>query len=204
MNTQRPEWNDANNALVGNGVSMVTLYYLRRFLKFFDTTLKSTNTQNVEISIELIEFFNGVSKTLQDHKNLLDDKISDTDRKTILDGLGKAASQYRLSIYDQSFSGSKSGLSIQDISSFINVALAHLEHTIKANKREDNLYNAYNLMTLENDKEVSVSYLPEMLEGQVAVLSSGYLSTLDALSVMDALKASKLFRPDQYLSLIHI
>ncbi|MEL6989031.1 MAG: hypothetical protein AAGK97_14560, partial [Bacteroidota bacterium] len=31
LNTQRPEWNDANNALVGNGVSMVTLYYLRRF-----------------------------------------------------------------------------------------------------------------------------------------------------------------------------
>lgn len=29
MNTQRPEWNDANNALVGNGVSMVTLCYLR-------------------------------------------------------------------------------------------------------------------------------------------------------------------------------
>ena len=203
MNTQRPEWNDANNALVGNGVSMVTLYYLRRFLKFFDTTLKSTNTENVEISIELIEFFNGVSKTLQDHKNLLDDKISDTDRKTILDGLGKAASQYRLSIYDQSFSGSKSVLSINEISSFIKVALAHLEHAIKANKREDNLYHAYNLMTLENDKEVSVSYLPEMLEGQVAVLSSGYLSTQDALSVMDALKASKLFRPDQYSYILY-
>ena len=28
MNTLRPEWNDANNALVGNGASMVTLYYL--------------------------------------------------------------------------------------------------------------------------------------------------------------------------------
>ena len=203
MNTQRPEWNDANNALVGNGVSMVTLYYLRRFLKFFDTTLKSTNTQNVEISIELIEFFNGVSKTLQDHKNLLDHKISDTDRKTVLDGLGKAASHYRLSIYDQSFSGSKSVLSINEISSFIKVALAHLEHAIKANKREDNLYHAYNLMTLENDKEVSVSYLPEMLEGQVAVLSSGYLSTQDALSVMDALKASKLFRPDQYSYILY-
>lgn len=203
MNTQRPEWNDANNALVGNGVSMVTLYYLRRFLKFFDTILKSTNTQNVEISIELIEFFNGVSKTLQDHKNLLDDKISDTDRKTILDGLGKAASQYRLSVYDNSFSGSKSRLNIQEISNFINVALAHLEHAINANKREDNLYHAYNLMTLENDKEVSVSYLPEMLEGQVAVLSSGYLSTQEALSVMDALKASKLFRPDQYSYILY-
>ena len=29
MNTQRPEWNDANNALVGYGLSMVTLYQLR-------------------------------------------------------------------------------------------------------------------------------------------------------------------------------
>jgi hypothetical protein len=45
MNTQRPEWNDANNALVGNGVSMVTLYYLRRFLKFFDTILKNNHNQ---------------------------------------------------------------------------------------------------------------------------------------------------------------
>ena len=34
LNTQRPEWNDANNALVGNGVSMVTLCYLRRYLVF--------------------------------------------------------------------------------------------------------------------------------------------------------------------------
>ncbi|MCK7481714.1 MAG: hypothetical protein M0C28_34500 [Candidatus Moduliflexus flocculans] len=25
MNTQRPEWNDANNALVGKGLSVVTL-----------------------------------------------------------------------------------------------------------------------------------------------------------------------------------
>ena len=32
MNTQRPEWNDANNALVGYGVSMVTLFALRRYL----------------------------------------------------------------------------------------------------------------------------------------------------------------------------
>ncbi|MEE4202287.1 MAG: hypothetical protein V2I45_01555, partial [Halieaceae bacterium] len=35
LNTQRPEWNDANNALVGNGVSVVTLCYLRRFLAFW-------------------------------------------------------------------------------------------------------------------------------------------------------------------------
>ena len=32
-------------------------------------------------------------------------------------------------------------------------------------------------MTLVNDSEVAVTYLPEMLEGQVAVLSAGYLSS---------------------------
>ena len=34
LNTQRPEWNDANNALVGHGLSMVTLYYMRRYSGF--------------------------------------------------------------------------------------------------------------------------------------------------------------------------
>ena len=34
MNTQRPEWNDANNALVGYGVSVVTLFAVRRYLAF--------------------------------------------------------------------------------------------------------------------------------------------------------------------------
>ncbi|MFN4116608.1 MAG: hypothetical protein ACK4F7_08945, partial [Inhella sp.] len=34
LHTQRPEWNDANNALVGNGLSVVTLAHLRRWLGF--------------------------------------------------------------------------------------------------------------------------------------------------------------------------
>ena len=52
MNTQRPEWNDANNALVGNGISMVTLYYLRRFVNFFNSLLEKTDLISVEISFE--------------------------------------------------------------------------------------------------------------------------------------------------------
>jgi hypothetical protein len=203
MNTQRPEWNDANNALVGNGVSMVTLYYLRRFLKFFETTLKNTSAKQVEISVELIEFFNQVSETLQNNTALLSGSISDQDRKTVLDGLGKAASQYRTTIYEKSFSGEKNTLNLDEISTFVSVALEHLEHSIEANKRADNLYHAYNLMTVNGNESVSISYLPEMLEGQVAVLSSGYLSTKEALSVLDALKASKLFRPDQYSYILY-
>ena len=38
------------------------------------------------------------------------------------------------------------------------------------------MYHAYNLMTVKNNNEIAISYLPEMLEGQVAVLSSGYIS----------------------------
>ena len=203
MNTQRPEWNDANNALVGNGVSMVTLYYLRRFLKFFETTLKNTSTEEVEISVELIEFFNQVSETLQNNTALLSGSISDQDRKTVLDGLGKAASQYRTTIYEKSFSGQKNTLKLDEISTFVCVALEYLEHSIEANKRADNLYHAYNLMTIKGNDAISISYLPEMLEGQVAVLSSGYLSTKEALSVLDSLKASKLFRPDQYSYILY-
>ena len=50
-----------------------------------------------------------------------------------------------------------------------------MEQSIRSNKREDGLYHAYNLMTVKGDG-VQVSYLSEMLEGQVAVLSSKYLS----------------------------
>ncbi|MFT6967143.1 MAG: hypothetical protein ACJAT1_002371, partial [Marivirga sp.] len=203
MNTQRPEWNDANNALVGNGVSMVTLSYLRRFLTFLNELVESSEQQEVQISGELMTFFSAVTDTLQKNEVLLSGAINNQDRKSILDGLGKAGSAYRHSIYENSFAANKEALSMQDLQQFINVSTKFLEHTIKANKREDNLYHAYNLMTLESEKEVSVSYLSEMLEGQVAVLSSGFLSAEENLAVLDALKASSLFRDDQYSYILY-
>ncbi|MCA1760227.1 MAG: hypothetical protein LC658_10705, partial [Bacteroidales bacterium] len=60
LNTQRPEWNDANNALVGNGVSMVTLYYIRRFLKFWNEKLSLAQVEKVEVSTEIKDFFEQV------------------------------------------------------------------------------------------------------------------------------------------------
>ena len=198
MNTQRPEWNDANNALVGNGVSMVTLYYLRRFLIFFGKQIKDKEEERVELSNELIIFFKKVQSTFEDNKHLLEDAINDEDRKTIMDGLGEAGSEYREHIYKQAFWGEKRTVSYKRLRRFIKLSLEYIEHTIKANKRDDKMYHAYNLMTVENDKEVSVSYLSEMLEGQVAVLSSGHLSPKKALKLLDSMKKSDLFRPDQY------
>ena len=203
MNTQRPEWNDANNALVGNGVSMVTLYYLRRFLYFFKNLLATSDLERASLSNELIVFYKSVVQTLEDHEPLLSGKINNKDCKLILDGLGQAGSEYREHIYKQTFWGNKRTVSLNSLKRFVDLSLRYLEHTIDANKREDDLYHAYNLMTLENDDEISISYLSEMLEGQVAVLSSKYLSPNDALQVLDGLKNSKLFRQDQYSYLLY-
>jgi hypothetical protein len=55
MNTQRPEWNDANNALVGQGLSMVTLYYLRRYIRFLQRLL-AEDSRAIELSKEVSEW----------------------------------------------------------------------------------------------------------------------------------------------------
>ena len=202
MNTQRPEWNDANNALVGNGISMVTLYYLRRFVHFFNSLLERTDLISVEISSELNKFFNDISFALNENKNVLDLSISDLDRKKIVDLLGKAGSNYRDTIYNNSFVGIKSAIGIKEIKELLQLLLNYIDHSIDSNKRSDKLYHAYNLLTIDNDK-ISISNLPEMLEGQVAVLSSGYLSSEENLEVLDALKSSKLFRDDQYSYILY-
>ncbi len=197
LNTQRPEWNDANNALVGNGVSMVTLFYLRRFLQFFKGLTEKTNFTEVAISEELTTFFKEINSTLTGSLQLLEGKISDTDRKLIVDGLGNAGGKYRTTIYQNGFSGTKKTLGKSELLEFFDVMVNYLDHTIRANKRKDNLYHSYNLMGVENEKEISVSYLTEMLEGQVAVLASDCISSEEALQVLDALKNSKLYRKDQ-------
>ncbi|QNM86717.1 hypothetical protein H9W90_06260 [Polaribacter pectinis] len=203
LNTQRPEWNDANNALVGNGVSMVTLYYLQRFLNFFEGVVSKSDTETVEISDELVTFFNGIVTALKENETILSGKISNKDRRKVLDGVGQAGSNFRSSVYKNGFKNKKATISKKELLAFFDITKKYTEHTIKANKRADNLYHSYNLMTVENDSEVSISYLSEMLEGQVAVLSSGYLSAKEALAVLDGLKASALFREDQYSYILY-
>lgn len=197
LNTQRPEWNDANNALVGNGVSMVTLYYLQRFLYFLEEIVENTSVENFAVSEEMVVFFKEIVLTFEKNKHLLSGKISDADRKNVVDGLGLSGSHYRTTIYKKGFSGNKSTLSKNELSQFFGLSKKFIDHTINANKRADNLYHAYNLMTLENKQEISISYLPEMLEGQVSVLSSGHLSPEDSLALLESIRKSALYRKDQ-------
>ena len=196
MNTQRPEWNDANNALVGNGVSMVTLYYLHRFLKFFQKLLDTSTLETIKISNEMVEFYHAIRENLIEFKPLLDAPIDNQNRKKIMDALGQAASEYRFQVYNSGFWGKKRTHSMDGLRNFTQVCLDFIEHSIKANQREDKLFHAYNLMSVEGTG-VQISYLPEMLEGQVAVLSSGFLSGSEALQILNASRNSALYRPDQ-------
>ena len=196
MNTQRPEWNDANNALVGNGLSMVTLSYLRRFLKFFQPVFENTATTEITFSEELYIFFDEVSKTFKDYQYILSGKINDTDRKKITDALGIAGSNYRSKIYADGFSGIKKVVTTEQLLNCITLANAFLEHSIKMNKRNDDLYHTYNLISYD-ETTIQVAHLSEMLEGQVAVLSSGFLTAEQSLKLLDALKNSALYRQDQ-------
>ncbi|MGC9997648.1 MAG: hypothetical protein ABSE79_20200 [Terriglobia bacterium] len=196
MNTQRPEWNDANNALVGAGASMVTLYYLRRFLVFTRELLAQEQGGEIELSAELAELFGQVFDALQRFLPLLNGPISDQQRKAILDELGSAGSIYREKLYVQGLSGERRGVSVARLRSFCDSALRHLDHSVHANRRNDGLYHSYNLMTIAADS-IRIRTLHEMLEGQVAVLSSGALTPAESVALLEALGKSSLYRPDQ-------
>ena len=196
MNTQRPEWNDANNALVGNGVSMVTLYFLRRLIAFSRGLFAGHDRASLEVSAEVAVAFRAVDASLRRHVALLVGPISDAQRKSVLDELGTAGSDFRASLYARGLTGNQEPLAGADLVAFCDVALAHVDHTIRANRRADGLYHAYNLMHLSGDR-ITISRLDEMLEGQAAVLGSGALDATEALALLDALRASRLYREDQ-------
>ena len=77
-------------------------------------------------------------------------------------------------------------------------AIEHLDETIRHSRRTDGLYHSYNLIRFSGDGSgASVEPLYEMLEGQVAVLSSDVLSGQERADVIDALFASQMYRADQ-------
>jgi hypothetical protein len=202
MNTQRPEWNDANNALVGYGVSVVTLCYLRRLLALCRGLLASAGVPAIELSSEVADAFQRVTHTLQENANLLGGPIGNSDRKRVLDALGTAGGDYRAALYATGFSGRRTSLTLSQLDAFCAVALRHIDHSIHANRRPDGLYHAYNLMKMAGD-EIVLRHLYEMLEGQVAVLSSGVLSADESAAVLDALRSSDLYRADQSSYLLY-
>ncbi|RMG19787.1 MAG: hypothetical protein D6730_20940, partial [Bacteroidetes bacterium] len=202
MNTQRPEWNDANNALVGYGVSMVTLCYLRRYLAFCRQLFAQSPKAYFPISEELAQLFDSVYVCFHSHTKLLSGPLSPRQRMNILSELGQAGSRYRRQVYERGFSGKKRQLSLKEVHAFIDICCAFLDHSIRANERPDGLYHSYNLMEVRQD-ELHIRQLYEMLEGQVAVLSTATLSPAASIRLLAALKSSRLYRQDQNSYLLY-
>ncbi|MEM9419574.1 MAG: hypothetical protein AAGA25_11080 [Planctomycetota bacterium] len=202
MNTQRPEWNDANNALVGNGISMVTLCYLRRYAAFMVELLEHTD-ELFELSAAVDAWLAGLSEVLAKHAEALDaPAVSDIDRRKILDELGQAFEAYRTKVYHGGL-GTPVSRSSADIVDLLKLTLRYLDHSIDANRREeDGLYHAYNLLKLGGDigsrhGTAGVDTLYPMLEGQVAVLSTGRLDAATSAALIESMYRSSLYRADQ-------
>jgi len=196
LNTQRPEWNDANNALVGQGLSMVTLYYMRRYLSFLRELL-ADESGTFTASAEVGKWLDGTAAALASLRSATGNgQVDDTLRQSSLAELGQVASDYRETLYARGgFAGARD-LDISSVLTLIEDALVIVDHSIAANRRKDGLYHAYNVAEFGGDS-LGVGNLYPMLEGQVAVLSSGAISAAEAADVVDALFASKVYREDQ-------
>jgi hypothetical protein len=203
LNTQRPEWNDANNALVGYGVSMVTLCYLRRYLAFCVELFVPIEENDFCLSAEVDRFLQKTARILEQHRSKLTKPVRDYDRKRVLDDLGRAGSQYRQVIYQRGFSGRRRCVKGSNLLLFFRTALEWVDHSIAANRRPDMLYHSYNLIRLDRPSEIPIRRLYEMLEGQVAVLSSGRLTAEESVEVIGALRKSAMYRPDQHSYLLY-
>jgi hypothetical protein len=201
LNTQRPEWNDANNALVGNGVSMVTLYYLRRLLSFTSEIYKEQEGLTTEINKPVVDLMEALKRGFSFHKDNLGKPFDDKQRRQFMDDFGVAGEHYRTTAY-AGFTGEKRKLRNKDMLDFFALSLSFLEDTITKNSREDGLYHSYNLLELSEGK-ATYTHLYEMLEGQVSALSANFLNPEEALNVLDSLRTSKMFRPDQYSYMLY-
>lgn len=198
MNTQRPEWNDANNALVGHGVSVVTLAYLRRELAFLLELLGGRAGERVAVSREVVAWARDLAAVLAGRSPVAATGAeADRERLATMAELGGAFTRYREAVYAHGFSGLEP-FAVAEAMDLLHVALAHVDESLRANRREDGLWHAYNLLAFARDRSaVRLERLPEMLEGQVAALSSGLAGPEDAVRLVDAMFASALYRADQ-------
>ena len=195
LNTQRPEWNDANNALVGNGMSVVTACYLRRYLAFLCDWFDSVDGQKShQVSTDVWTLARRIEDALAASESAEGDPSQQ--RQLLVDALSRAGSDYRDGLYERGLSADRDSVSLAECSAILNRCRQHLDQCIAENRRADGLYHAYNLMQRSGDR-IEIEHLTEMLEGQVAAISSGLLTGEQTCDMLDALRNSRLYREDQ-------
>ncbi|MEO1536017.1 MAG: hypothetical protein AAFS11_10745, partial [Planctomycetota bacterium] len=197
MNTQRPEWNDANNALAGNGLSMVTLYQLRDYADWCARFLDSLGSGDAELSETIASWCEQSSGVIAESlgRFAAAGSVADDERWRFVSSLGSIAEAARDSLRERGL-GPSSSVPVSDISAFFRLTRDLCDHSVERAKRSDGLYESYRVLRT-GDGRARVESLFPMLEGQVSVLASGVLSEKQSIELLEALFDSELYREDQ-------
>ena len=201
LNTQRPEWNDANNALAGYGLSVVTLCYLRRMMVFVRGIFEKSSDESWTVPMALKSFFDQIWEL---YKNADLNALSGAAaKKDFVKKCGLAFQNERFAFYENGARLEETlDISKAEILQAFDAFIAAAEHSIKANKRSDGLYHSYNTLSVSADG-MEIGCLEEMLEGQVAVLSSGLLSPKEAADLCRALEKSAMYEKRQHSYMLY-
>lgn len=194
LNTQRPEWNDANNALVGNGMSVVTVGQMIPYVQTLIELLEEDGTETYSMNAITQEFYQSILSVLDSFEPA--EEIMDAQlRATYVEQLGRAGDRYRSRVYETP-TLSLTEVNRIDLVSALKCFKAHLTSTLKSNRRDDGLFHSYNLMHWTSEG-ITIDRLPLMLEGQVSALPSLKKESGELKKSLKGMYESDLYRKDQ-------
>jgi hypothetical protein len=156
----------------------------------------------VAVSPAVADLCGAVHGILLAHQGHLATGFTDQARRAIMDDLGMAATAYRSGVYRDGVPSARVELDCQMVRDFLALAQRYVEHTLRANRRSDDMIHSYNILRL-HEQGAAVENLSLMLEGQVALLSSGMLAPKHALAVLRSLRRSDLYRADQHSYILY-
>jgi hypothetical protein len=188
LHTQRPEWNDANNALVGNGLSVVTLAHLRRLLTFLAGLPGADSPFSLSAAtLEALLRFRALVHATP--LSVVDDEAG---RRRFLDDAGAILDAWRAEAYRGAAGRTAARAPAGLLPALARELLPLVDATLRRCRRADGLVESYNLVDFADGK-AAIGHLYPMLEGQVAVLSCGLLSLAESVKLLEALFASPLY-----------
>ena len=198
LHTQRPEWNDANNALVGNGLSVVTLAHLRRFLGFLQALPGAQQGFALpEPTLRALQAFGALVRGTP--ASAVDDALA---RRRFLDDAGALLDDWRAAAYQGAAGRPMTRAPEGLLTGLARDLMPWVDATLRRCRRDDGLFDSYNLVNF-TDGRAEVARLYPMLEGQVALLSCGLLSLAEAVQLLESLFASPLFTPGRQSFLLY-
>ncbi|MEL7474135.1 MAG: hypothetical protein AAGK04_12525, partial [Planctomycetota bacterium] len=180
-----------------HGLSMVTLYQLRRYCAFALDLIRPLGSGLTPLSPAVAAWRTAIASEWNRVLDIASNRgdIDDDERWRVLASLGAAAEIARESMYHNGL-GKPVQIERDLVLEFFERTRDVCDDAIRRAKRDDGLYESYNVLHWAG-ASATVERLQPMLEGQVAVLSSGTLAAHDAAELLDALFESDLYREDQ-------